>query len=133
MATLKIQKFKNLRRVGIALSRFSRTRYFEADNQRENNFLICCGLEFITAIIVLEARGAAWTRPDLNGSSRKDSYSGSSLLGIKMSGNSKVLALKYRPQTFDDLIGQDIIAETILNSIKLDKTPNAYLFTGIRG
>ena len=27
----------------------------------------------------------------------------------------------------------DIIAETILNSIKLDKTPNAYLFTGIRG
>ena len=50
-----------------------------------------------------------------------------------MSKNSKVLALKYRPQTFDDLIGQDIIAETILNSIKLDKTPNAYLFTGIRG
>ena len=50
-----------------------------------------------------------------------------------MSKNSKVLALKYRPQTFDDLIGQDIIAETILNSIKLNKIPNAYLFTGIRG
>ena len=47
--------------------------------------------------------------------------------------NSKVLALKYRPQTFEDLIGQDIIAETISNSIKLNKIPNAYLFTGIRG
>ena len=47
--------------------------------------------------------------------------------------NSKVLALKYRPQTFEDLVGQDIIAETISNSIKLNKIPNAYLFTGIRG
>ena len=46
---------------------------------------------------------------------------------------SKVLALKYRPQTFDDLIGQEFVAETILNSIKADKVPNAYLFTGIRG
>ena len=50
-----------------------------------------------------------------------------------MSKNSKVLALKYRPQSFDDLIGQDIVAETIINSIKVDKIPNAYLFTGIRG
>ena len=50
-----------------------------------------------------------------------------------MDKNSKVLALKYRPQVFDDLIGQDVVAETISNSIKSDKTPNAYLFTGIRG
>ena len=50
-----------------------------------------------------------------------------------MNKNSKVLALKYRPQTFNDLIGQDIIAETILNSIKMNKVPNAFLFTGIRG
>jgi len=50
-----------------------------------------------------------------------------------MNRNSKVLALKYRPQTFDDLIGQDVIAETIINSIKVNKVPNAYLFTGIRG
>ena len=47
--------------------------------------------------------------------------------------NSKVLALKYRPQIFEDLIGQDVIAETISNSIKINKFPNAYLFTGIRG
>ena len=50
-----------------------------------------------------------------------------------MTNKSKVLALKYRPMVFDDLIGQDIIKETIINSIKDDKIPNAYLFTGIRG
>ncbi len=50
-----------------------------------------------------------------------------------MNNNSKVLALKYRPQNFDDLIGQDVVAETINNSIKSNKVPNAYLFTGIRG
>ena len=50
-----------------------------------------------------------------------------------MNKNSKVLALKYRPQKFDDLIGQNIVAETITNSIKANKIPNAYLFTGIRG
>ena len=50
-----------------------------------------------------------------------------------MNNNSKVLALKYRPQTFKDLIGQKTIAETIINSIKINKAPNAYLFTGIRG
>ena len=50
-----------------------------------------------------------------------------------MNKNSKVLALKYRPQSFDDLIGQDVIAETIKNSIKSNRVPNAYLFTGIRG
>jgi DNA polymerase-3 subunit gamma/tau len=59
-------------------------------------------------------------------------FSGSSLL-IKMNRNTKVLALKYRPQTFEDLIGQDVVAETISNSIKANKVPNAYLFTGIRG
>ena len=50
-----------------------------------------------------------------------------------MNNNSKVLALKYRPQSFDDLIGQEVVVETITNSIKANKVPNAYLFTGIRG
>ena len=50
-----------------------------------------------------------------------------------MNNNSKVLALKYRPQSFDDLIGQGVVSETITNSIKAKKIPNAYLFTGIRG
>ena len=50
-----------------------------------------------------------------------------------MNNNSKVLALKYRPKTFKDLIGQEVVAETIYNSIKYNRLANAYLFTGIRG
>jgi DNA polymerase III subunit gamma/tau len=45
----------------------------------------------------------------------------------------KILALKYRPQEFKDLIGQEVMAQTITNAITLGKTPNAYLLTGIRG
>ena len=45
----------------------------------------------------------------------------------------KVLALKYRPVNFSQLIGQSILVETITNSIKLNKLPNAYLLSGIRG
>ena len=50
-----------------------------------------------------------------------------------MNKNSKVLALKYRPQVFEDLIGQEVIIETLKNSLSLGKIPNAFLFTGIRG
>jgi len=56
------------------------------------------------------------------------------LVSLKiMTNNSSVLALKYRPQVPRDLIGQEVIIETIVNGIKSEKTPNAYLFTGIRG
>jgi hypothetical protein len=44
----------------------------------------------------------------------------------------KILALKYRPQEFKDLIGQEIMSKTITNAIKLGKTPNAYLLTVTR-
>ena len=50
-----------------------------------------------------------------------------------MNKNSKVLSLKYRPQSMEQLIGQEVVVETISNSIKANKIPNAYLFTGIRG
>ena len=50
-----------------------------------------------------------------------------------MSTKTKVLALKYRPQTFDQLVGQKVVAESIYNSIKNNKIPNAYMFLGIRG
>ena len=50
-----------------------------------------------------------------------------------MEKKSKVLALKYRPQNFKEVVGQDIVVQTIYNSIKSNKLPNAYLFTGIRG
>jgi len=52
---------------------------------------------------------------------------------LAMTINNKILALKYRPQEFKDLIGQEVMAQTITNAIKLGKTPNAYLLTGIRG
>ena len=45
----------------------------------------------------------------------------------------KIFALKYRPKNFHELIGQDIMVQTITNSIKSNKLPNAYLLTGIRG
>jgi len=45
----------------------------------------------------------------------------------------KILSIKYRPKNFEELIGQDIMVQTIINSIKLNKLPNAYLLTGIRG
>ena len=50
-----------------------------------------------------------------------------------MNSNSKVLALKYRPQTFDQLVGQKVIGESLFNSIKNNRIPNAYMFLGIRG
>ncbi len=47
--------------------------------------------------------------------------------------NRKVLSLKYRPQNFDQLIGQESMAIAIQNAIAMDRVPNAYLLTGIRG
>jgi len=44
-----------------------------------------------------------------------------------------VLARKYRSQTFDDVIGQDPIAQTLKNAIKTDRVAHAYLFSGTRG
>jgi len=43
------------------------------------------------------------------------------------------LFLKYRPQSFTDLIGQDAITRTLKNAIKVDKPSHAYLFSGSRG
>ena len=50
-----------------------------------------------------------------------------------MTIKSQVLALKYRPQVFKDLIGHEEIATTNYNSIKSNSSANAFLFTGIRG
>jgi DNA polymerase-3 subunit gamma/tau len=44
-----------------------------------------------------------------------------------------VIARKYRPQTFDDLAGQEPIATTLKNAITLKKIAHAYLFCGPRG
>ena len=47
--------------------------------------------------------------------------------------NRKPLALKYRPQKFSQLIGQEGMVISIQNAIKSKRIPNAYLLTGIRG
>ncbi len=44
-----------------------------------------------------------------------------------------VLARKYRPQTFDDLAGQDHVARTLANAIATGRVAHAFLFTGVRG
>jgi len=45
----------------------------------------------------------------------------------------RVLARKYRPQIFKDLIGQDILVQTLTNSIIQNRIAHAYLLTGVRG
>lgn len=44
-----------------------------------------------------------------------------------------VLARKWRPQTFSDIVGQTAIAKTLSNSIRLDRIGHAFLFSGPRG
>jgi len=45
----------------------------------------------------------------------------------------QVLARKYRPQSFDQMIGQNHISQTLKNALKNDRIPHAMLFTGLRG
>ena len=45
----------------------------------------------------------------------------------------EVLALKYRPQFFDDCVGQEKVARTLRNAILQGRVGHAYLFTGPRG
>lgn len=45
----------------------------------------------------------------------------------------QVIARKWRPQSFQDLIGQDHISTTLLNALRGDRLPQALLFTGVRG
>ncbi|HKR92446.1 MAG TPA: DNA polymerase III subunit gamma/tau, partial [Novosphingobium sp.] len=45
----------------------------------------------------------------------------------------RVLARKYRPQTFAELIGQEAMVQTLANAIKRDRLAHAFLMTGVRG
>lgn len=45
----------------------------------------------------------------------------------------RVLARKYRPQTFGELIGQDAMVQTLANAIKRERLAHAFLMTGVRG
>ena len=44
-----------------------------------------------------------------------------------------VFARKYRPQTFEELVGQEHVARTLGNAITQDRVAHAFLFTGVRG
>ncbi len=44
-----------------------------------------------------------------------------------------VLARKYRPQNFEDLLGQDALVQTLTNAIENNRLHHAYILTGIRG
>src|SRR6516165_1011703 len=44
-----------------------------------------------------------------------------------------VLARRYRPQTFTDIIGQEPVARALANALKSNRVAHAYLFTGARG
>src|SRR5205809_5305520 len=45
----------------------------------------------------------------------------------------RVLARKYRPANFDDLIGQDAMVRTISNAFEASRIPQAWILTGVRG
>ncbi|WP_370931766.1 DNA polymerase III subunit gamma/tau [Bartonella sp. DGB1] len=47
--------------------------------------------------------------------------------------NYRVLARKYRPQKFNDLIGQEAMVQTLNNSFKIQKIAQAWMLTGVRG
>src|SRR6202158_4548571 len=48
-------------------------------------------------------------------------------------GSYRVLARKYRPATFDDLIGQDAMVRTVSNAFEAGRIPQAWILTGVRG
>ena len=50
-----------------------------------------------------------------------------------MSDTNRVLALKYRPRRFEDLVGQDTVSQTLSLALDSDRLSHAYLFSGLRG
>ena len=57
----------------------------------------------------------------------------SSWAAIEPAASYRVLARKYRPATFDDLIGQDAMVRTISNAFETGRIPQAWILTGVRG
>ena len=50
-----------------------------------------------------------------------------------MENDTRVLALKYRPKRFDDLIGQETVSQTLRMALDSKRLSHAYLFSGLRG
>ena len=72
------------------------------------------------------------TMPDKN---QNDFLSSSpeSINTVDLEKGYKVLARKYRPQNFDDLMGQEVMVQTLKNAFKIDRIAHAYMLTGVRG
>ena len=49
------------------------------------------------------------------------------------SSSYRVLARKYRPQTFSNLVGQEVLVRTLTNAIRAGRLPQAFVLTGVRG
>src|ERR1700723_728889 len=65
-------------------------------------------------------------------------FSGPSLFGDEEAATPKaaayrVLARKYRPTTFDDLIGQEALVRTLRNAFAMNRIAHAFMLTGVRG
>jgi DNA polymerase-3 subunit gamma/tau len=62
-----------------------------------------------------------------------DATAGDSATPAAAGGPYQVLARKYRPASFDDLIGQDTLVRTLSNAIQTGRVPQAFMLTGVRG
>ncbi|MGY4466466.1 ABC-type glutathione transport system ATPase component [Bradyrhizobium sp. LB9.1b] len=54
-------------------------------------------------------------------------------LGAQPGTPYRVLARKYRPSSFDDLIGQEAVVRTVSNAFETGRIPQAWILTGVRG
>ena len=71
--------------------------------------------------------------PDMPDDALGLGLSPSPLVAAALSTPYRVLARKYRPQNFSQLIGQDAMVQTLGNAIKRDRLAHAFLMTGVRG
>src|SRR5213080_1364275 len=62
-----------------------------------------------------------------------DKSDGAGQSGLEAAKPYRVLARKYRPSSFDDLIGQDAMVRTISNAFETGRIPQAWILTGVRG
>jgi DNA polymerase III subunit gamma/tau len=76
--------------------------------------------------------------PPSNQESDQDAHQGGFDLGGSPTPSAsgahyRVLARKYRPSSFDDLIGQDAVVRTVSNAFETGRIPQAWILTGVRG
>jgi len=95
-------------------------------------------LEFrITAFSAVS--GGTWcdTKDHMNDAPKRGTPTEPLQSGLALGGDApasyRVLARKYRPSTFDDLIGQDAMVRTVSNAFETGRIPQAWILSGVRG